>query len=261
MRLTAATMKAISAILFMMTIATAADAAVSHANFGRLPDGSPVTVYTLNSAHLVMRIMTFGARVVSIKAPDRNGNMTNVVLGYDNLEDYIKDNKTYFGAVPGRYANRIANGIFRLEGKEYHLSINEGTNTLHGGREGFDRRNWAGKEVADGVEFTLVSQDGDQGFPGRLAARVRYILHGNKVVSLAEDLWIQTEFYKSYIIETNSISEEQLEFLEQAASRNAEIRASAHRLFSRIFETLDEPGTHALIEHLLSIKRPAGKTN
>jgi aldose 1-epimerase len=130
-----------------------------------------------------MRIMTFGARVVSIKAPDRNGNMTNVVLGYDNLEDYIKDNKTYFGAVPGRYANRIANGIFSLEGKEYHLSINEGTNTLHGGREGFDRRNWAGKEVADGVEFTLVSQDGYQGFPGRLAARVRYILHGNKVVS------------------------------------------------------------------------------
>lgn len=174
-------MKLLSVMLLCMTTA-AAHASVSHAVFGKLPDGSPVTIYTLKSPQVEMRVMTFGARVVSISAPDRNGKMTDVVLGYDNLQDYVKDTKTYFGVVPGRYANRIADGRFTLEGKEYHLSVNEGTNTLHGGKEGFDRRNWIPKEVPDGVEFTLVSPDGDQGFPGRLTAHVRYTLHGDKVL-------------------------------------------------------------------------------
>jgi aldose 1-epimerase len=164
-----------------MTTVAAANAAVSQNDFGKLPDGSHVTMYTLKSSQVEMRVMTFGARVVSIETPNRKGQLANVVLGYNNLEDYIKDNKTYFGVVPGRYANRIANGTFSLEDKEYHLSVNEGPNTLHGGKEGFDRRNWTGKEVAGGVEFTLVSPDGDQGFPGTLTARVRYTLQGNKI--------------------------------------------------------------------------------
>ena len=166
----------------MMTTAAAAHAAVSHAEFGKLPDGSSVTIYTLKSPQVEMRVMTFGARVVSIATPDRNGKVANVVLGYENFEDYVKDNKTYFGVVPGRYANRIANGAFNLDGKAYQLSVNEGTNTLHGGKEGFDRRNWTGKEVSGGVEFTLVSQDGDQGFPGTLTAHVRYSLQGDRVI-------------------------------------------------------------------------------
>ena len=174
-------MKSWSVILFMMISAAMAYCAVSHTEFGELPDGSPVTIYTLKSPQVEMQVMTFGARVVSIKTPDRHGRMANIVLGYDNLESYIKDKKTYFGVVPGRYANRIANGAFSLEGKEYHLSINEGNNTLHGGKEGFDRRNWTGREVPSGVEFTLVSPDGDQGFPGSLTAHVRYTLHGNKI--------------------------------------------------------------------------------
>lgn len=175
-------MKTTSTVFLIVIAATIAHPAVSHSTFGRLPDGSPVTIYTLKNSHLEMQVMTYGARVVSLKAPDRNGTLTNVVLGYDDLEDYIKDNKTYFGSVPGRYANRIANGSFNLEGREYHLSVNEGTNTLHGGKEGFDRRNWRGKELVDGVEFTMVSRDGDQGFPGTLTARVRYILHGNRII-------------------------------------------------------------------------------
>lgn len=77
--------------------------------FGKLPNGAPVTIYTLRNSQLEMRVMTFGARVVSISTPDRHDNIANVVLGYDNIDDYFKDNKTYFGAVPGRYANRIAN--------------------------------------------------------------------------------------------------------------------------------------------------------
>ena len=174
-------MKMLGVILLMMTTAAAAHAAVTHADWGKLPDGSTVTIYTLKTPQVEARVMTFGARVVSITTPDKSGKMADVVLGYDKLEDYIKDNKTYFGVVPGRYANRIADGAFSLDGKQYHLSVNEGTNTLHGGKEGFDRRNWTGKEVPNGVEFTLVSPDGDQGFPGTLTAHVRYTLQGNKI--------------------------------------------------------------------------------
>jgi aldose 1-epimerase len=173
-------MKLLSVILLSM-ITTAGNAAVSHANFGALPDGSPVTIYTLKSPQVELRVMTFGARVVSLSTPDRHGKMADVVLGYDKLEDYVKDTKTYFGVVPGRYANRIANGKFTLNGKQYNLSVNEGTNTLHGGKVGFDRHNWTAKEVPNGVEFTLVSPDGDQGFPGTLTAHVRYTLQGDKV--------------------------------------------------------------------------------
>jgi aldose 1-epimerase len=181
-RTKASLVNALCAIILVLSTAASASTTVSRTNFGRLPGGSSVTIYTLKSSRLEMRVMTYGARVVSIKSPDRNGKMANVALGYDNLEDYIKDTKTYFGAVAGRYANRIANGTFKLEGKEYHLSTNEGTNTLHGGIEGFDRRNWTGTEVANGVELTLVSKDGDQGFPGSITARVRYTLQENKVV-------------------------------------------------------------------------------
>jgi aldose 1-epimerase len=173
-------MRLLSVILLTMTTA-AAQAAVTHANWGNLPDGSPVTIYTLKSPQVELRVMTFGARVVSLSTPDRNGKMADIVLGYDKLEDYIKDPKTFFGVVAGRYANRIAGGKFTLDGKEYTLSVNEGTNTLHGGKEGFDRRNWTAKEVPEGVEFTMVSPDGDQGFPGTLTAHVRYTLRGNKI--------------------------------------------------------------------------------
>ncbi|HTJ29824.1 MAG TPA: aldose epimerase family protein [Acidobacteriaceae bacterium] len=169
------------AILFMMATATAAYGAVSHKDFGKLPDGSPVTIYTLSSPKVELRVMTFGARVVSLKTPDRHGKLADIVLGYDDLASYVKDNKTYFGVVPGRYANRIAKGTFSLEGKQYHLTVNENGNTLHGGKEGFDRRNWTGKEIPGGVEFTLISPDGDQGFPGALTAHVRYTLVGDKV--------------------------------------------------------------------------------
>lgn len=174
-------MKWWSAIPIMMTSAALAYGAVSHSEFGKLPDGSPVTIYTLKTPKVELQVMTFGARVVSIKTPGRLGKMANVVLGYDNLESYIHDKKTYFGVVPGRYANRIANATFSLEGKEFHLSANEGSNTLHGGKEGFDRRNWSSREVPGGVEFTLVSPDGDQGFPGTLTAHVRYTLNGNTI--------------------------------------------------------------------------------
>ncbi len=175
-------MKLLRATLLCMTImSTAAGASVAHRDFGKLPDGSDVQIYTLSSPAVEMRVMSFGARVVSIKTKDRAGKMGDVVLGYDDLAGYLNDKKTYFGSVPGRYANRIAKGKFSLEGHEYSLSVNDGPNTLHGGKDGFDRRNWTSKEVPGGVEFSLVSADGDQGFPGALTAHVRYTLAGNMV--------------------------------------------------------------------------------
>lgn len=163
-----------------MTTATASAAVpptnVSHSAFGTLPNGSSVELYTLKSDSLELKLITYGARVVSLTAPDRSGKPANVVLGYDNLGDYLRNKEFYFGVVPGRYANRIARGNFALEGKDYQITLNDGVNSLHGGVEGFAARNWTAKEIPDGVEFTLVSPDGDQGYPGTLTAHVRYTL-------------------------------------------------------------------------------------
>jgi len=177
-------MKLLGVILLTMTSLAAASAAttVQHSTFGHMPDGKPVEIYTLKSAAVEIQVMTFGARVVSLDTKDRNGKMGNIALGYASFDKYLKDNKTYFGSVPGRYANRIANGKFALDGKTYQITINDGPNALHGGKVGFADLNWSGKEIPGGVEFTLVSPDGDQGFPGTLTAHVRYTLHDDKVV-------------------------------------------------------------------------------
>jgi len=123
--------------------------------------------------------MTYGARVVSIKTADKNGNVADVVLGYDSFAGYLADGKTYFGAIVGRYGNRIAKGEFVLDGKTYQVPKNNDGNSLHGGTVGFDKLVWKAREVAEGVEMTLVSKDGDQGYPGTLTAHVRYTLHHN----------------------------------------------------------------------------------
>lgn len=176
-------MKFLRVILLCMTSfsAAAASTTVTHAPFGHLPNGDAVEIYTLKSPAVQLQVMTFGARVVSLDTKDRDGKMGDVALGYPTLEDYVKDTKTYLGSVPGRYANRIANGRFALDGKTYQITLNDGPNALHGGKEGFDRRNWSAREIPSGVEFTLVSPDGDQGFPGKLTAHVRYTLHDNTV--------------------------------------------------------------------------------
>jgi len=175
------TMKYFPAMLLLMTSAAVAQTSVTRADFGKLPSGESAQIYTLKSPALEMRLTTFGARVVSLTSADRNGKMGGVVLGFDDLDNYVKDTKTYFGAVPGRYANRIAAGKFMLEGNTYQLPVNNPPNSLHGGTDGFERRNWTAKGIPNGVEFTLVSPDGDQGYPGTLTAHVRYTLHENTV--------------------------------------------------------------------------------
>jgi aldose 1-epimerase len=163
-------------MLLCMTTGMIAQASVTKANFGTTHDGQAVEIYTLKSDALEVRIMTYGARIVSIAAPDRDGKAGNVALGFSALDGYEAD-PNHLGAVVGRYGNRIANGRFTLDGHEYHLPINNNGQSLHGGTRGFGNLVWQGKSIADGVEMTLVSKDGDQGYPGTLTAHVRYTLH------------------------------------------------------------------------------------
>lgn len=149
-------------------------------SFDTTSDGKPVEVYTLvNGLGMEVRAMTYGATILSIKVPDAKGVMGDVVLGFDSLAGYVKSSP-YFGAVVGRYGNRIAKGHFVLDGKTYTLATNNGPNALHGGLKGFDKNVWTAEPVRSdsgvGVAFTLVSPDGDQGYPGTLTTRVTYTL-------------------------------------------------------------------------------------
>jgi aldose 1-epimerase len=156
------------------------EASVTREPFGVTPDGDSVELFTLTNAHGVeLRAMTYGGIIVSLKIPDRDGKLDDVVLGYDSLQGYL-ESSPYFGAIVGRYANRIARGRFRLNGKTYHLAINNGPNALHGGLRGFDKVVWEGEPFRDssGVSVVLhhVSPNGDEGYPGTLDVTVRYTL-------------------------------------------------------------------------------------
>lgn len=143
-----------------------------------MPDGTEVSLFTLQQDAVRVRITQFGARIVSIETPDRNGDVADIVLGYNSLAEYTADKKTYFGAIIGRYANRIGGGTFLLDGTRYRLPINDSGNSLHGGTVGFDQHVWTAQPIPHGVELTLISLNGDQGYPGTLTTRVRYTLQG-----------------------------------------------------------------------------------
>jgi aldose 1-epimerase len=147
-------------------------------------DGRPVNLYTLTNAHgLELQAMNYGAIIVSLKVPDRKGQMADIVLGHENFEGYIP-NPPFFGALVGRYANRIANATFTLDGKKYSTPKNDGPNTLHGGTEGFDKRMWDGEPLKgkSAVAFTYTSKDGEEGFPGNLKVKVTYTLNDDNEV-------------------------------------------------------------------------------
>jgi aldose 1-epimerase len=155
-------------------------ATVTAAPFGRMPDGKAVTVYTLtNGRGMQVRAITYGAIIQAIRVPDKAGRLGDVALGYDSLPGYLATSP-YFGAIVGRYANRIARGRFTLEGRTYRLTVNNGINQLHGGIKGFDKVVWAAESFQRrdtvGVRFGLTSPDGDQGYPGRLKVHVSYTL-------------------------------------------------------------------------------------
>jgi aldose 1-epimerase len=142
-------------------------------------DGKPVTLYTLtNASGNTVRMIDYGAIIVSIDVPDRAGHRTNVTAGFDSLDGYLKRHP-YFGSTVGRFCNRIAKGKFSLDGKSYSLAINNGPNHLHGGEVGFDKKIWQVEEIRSessvGLRFTLVSPDGDEGYPGTLKATAEYV--------------------------------------------------------------------------------------
>jgi len=142
--------------------------------FGKLPDGTAIDLYTLsNGKGMEARIMTYGATLVSLTAPDKTGKYADVVQGMDSVDGYVKG-VPYFGATIGRYGNRIGHAQFTLEGQTYHTPKNDGDNTLHGGVQGFDKRVWTARDTGNGVEFTYVSKDGEEGFPGTLTSKVVY---------------------------------------------------------------------------------------
>jgi aldose 1-epimerase len=165
--------------LFAVHLFAAGTTRVTKRPFGRMPDGTSVDCFTLTAGGIEVRILTYGATIQSLRVPNRQGEMSDVVLGYDTLDGYLSKEDPYFGAIVGRYANRIAGGHFQLDGHMYTIPANNGPNALHGGLRGFDKAVWKAREIHDGIELSYVSPDGDQGFPGTLTATVRYALRGD----------------------------------------------------------------------------------
>jgi aldose 1-epimerase len=156
--------------------------------FGKTNDGVEVDQYILTNANgMTAKVITYGAILTELDVPDRDGKLGDVVLGFDNLKDYLERNP-HFGATTGRVANRIAKGRFTLDGREYKVAINNGPNSLHGGLKGFDKKVWKAetKEGPNGVsvELTYVSKDGEEGYPGDLTVTVGYTLRNDNAVRI-----------------------------------------------------------------------------
>jgi len=150
-------------------------------NFETTIDGKQTDLYVLKNRHRMEAAFTnYGGRLVSLVVPDKNGKMTNVVAGFNNVESYVKSTEPYYGATIGRYGNRIAKGKFTLDGKQYQLSVNNGVNTLHGGKKGFQYVVWNADKLNDStIQFTYLSKDGEEGFPGNVNVKVIYSLTGD----------------------------------------------------------------------------------
>lgn len=145
--------------------------------YGKLKDGREVKIFTFgNKNGMVAKVTEYGAILTHLEVPDKDGTVKDVTHGYDDLAGWLT-NSSYFGATVGRYGNRIANGKFTLDGKEYTLATNNDPNHLHGGNVGFDKVLWKGKQIKNGVELTYLSKDGDEGYPGNLSLTVTYTLN------------------------------------------------------------------------------------
>ena len=171
----------VAVLIVSSALVALAQATVTKSSFGKTAAGENVDLYVLRNVNgMETKITNFGGIVVALTAPDRNGAFADVVLGFNDLESYLTKNNPYFGALIGRYGNRIGKGRFKLNGVEYKLAVNNGENHLHGGIKGFDKVIWTGREMRtkDGpaVVLTYVSKDGEEGYPGNLRVRVVYTL-------------------------------------------------------------------------------------
>ena len=166
----------------------ATDMSIQRTDFGQTPSGQKIDLYTLTNQHgHIVRMTNYGAIVVAIEVPDREGKLANVNVGFDKLDGYL-ERHPYFGATVGRFCNRIAKGRFQLEGKDYTLAVNNGPNHLHGGEAGFDKLVWNAEEVkndqAVGIRFSVLSPDGQEGYPGNLQVVAEYWWDNQSTLSI-----------------------------------------------------------------------------
>jgi len=169
--------------------AQAAGLTREHASFATLEDGTSVERYVLRNGHgMQASILTYGATLQSLLVPDRNGQLGDVVLGFDDVQGYQAHGDVYFGATIGRFGNRLAKGQFTLDGKQYQVPLNDGPNALHGGPKGFDKHVWKARETDEkgwvGVTLSYHSADGEMGFPGNLNVEVEYSLNEDNVLRI-----------------------------------------------------------------------------
>lgn len=181
-------MAAMAVTIPLLSAGVALADSISHKSFGTLANGQNVDEYTLINSHgMVLKFITLGGCITAIDVPDRNGKFNNIVLGYQSLAGYDTD-AYFFGGIIGRYANRIAKGTFTLDGHTYHLPINNGVNSLHGGTTGFNLQIWhvVTKTVPDGVEavLTYTSPDGQDGYPGTMKVQVTYTLEDSNALRI-----------------------------------------------------------------------------
>lgn len=154
--------------------------------FQQILNGKETNLYSLkNKNNVRVELTNYGARLVSLLVPDKNGNLLDVILGHDSVSGYAKPGEPYFGCTIGRYGNRIANAKFTLDGKEYKLDANNGPNSLHGGREGYHTKVWDATQIdSQSIAFTYVSKDGDAGYPGTLNVKVTYTLADDNAIQI-----------------------------------------------------------------------------
>jgi aldose 1-epimerase len=166
---------------------TAPAKAPADSGFNSTIDGKKTQLFTMKSkGGLEVAVTNYGAHLVSVLAPDKSGKLVSVCLGFDNLQGYQKAKGNYYGATIGRYGNRIGKAKFTLDGQEYHLAPNNNGNTLHGGRKGFDQVVWDGKQIdATTVQFTYLSKDMEEGFPGNLNTKVTYHVTADNAIEIS----------------------------------------------------------------------------
>ena len=166
-------------------MATQQDTKLLKQLFGTMPDGQPIELYTLKNDHLEADLISYGAAIVCLRAPDRSGRRENIVLGFSDLDSYVQNHRSeapfFFGSTIGRYANRIANARLTLDGSQYTLPANNGPHCLHGGPSGFYNVVWKAEPAQDALDFHYLSKDGDGGFPGALQTTVRFTLSGSEL--------------------------------------------------------------------------------
>jgi aldose 1-epimerase len=211
------------------------DKAIVKSLFGKMEDGRDVYEYTLkNKKGAEIKVINYGAAIVSLTAPNRNGKYEDIVFGYDNLDGYIKGTY-FFGAVVGRYANRIAKGKITLEGKTYQLSVNDGENELHGGKVGFDKVFWDAKtfqgKQGPSIELTYVSPDGDMGYPGKVTLHVTYTLTNNNELKV---------YYEGTTDKTTILNPSQHSYFNLSGNPNTTILAEQIKINADAFTPVDK---------------------